>query len=487
MSVTTEPNDSLTLTASHSKAANDRGLPLRFGRYVLLRRLATGGMAELFLALQTGLSGFEKVVVIKRLLPSLSHDGDFLAMLHHEARIAAALSHPNIVQALDFDHIDGAHFLAMEHVHGADLRSIVRQMRHRGVVEFPLEQALAIVMGACAGLAHAHERRAHDGTPLGIVHRDVSPQNIVVSYEGDVKLVDFGVAKSLLQDSEDTWRGRVKGKVSYMSPEQARGETVDARSDLFSLGIVLFELTTGKRLFRGQSDYETLRLVCDREAPRPSEIRPSYPVALEAIVIRALSKDPTLRYPSARELYADLEEFVRRHALAVSSKKLEAFMQHLFSETIAADSAVFQEQRRRAESLEPAKDAHASFGTSPPPMTPAAPAGRPGWRQPLLVTTAATLLGLGGAFAGARLALTAHDAPLAVELDVSPKTAAPSVLLDGRPVQGPRIEGLHAGQSHTLTIDAPGFAKARVVIIGAAPDGQRVPVTLLPLEGRSIK
>ena len=483
MSVTTGTDDSLSLTAAGAQAASDLGLPLAFGRYVLLRRLATGGMAEIFLALQRGLSGFEKVVVIKRMLPTITHDNDFLAMLHHEARIAATMSHPNIVHVLDFDRIDGQYVLAMEHVHGADLRSIVRQMRRRGITEFPLEQALAIVMGTCAGLAHAHERCALDGAPLGIVHRDVSPQNIVVSHEGDVKLVDFGVAKSFLQDGEDTWRGRVKGKVSYMSPEQARGEAVDARSDLFSLGIVLFELTTGKRLFRGQSDYETLRLICDREAPRPSEIRPGYPVALEVIVMRALSKDPTLRYPSARALYDDLEEFVRRHALAVSSKKLEAFMRDLFSETIEADRAALAAQAARAARLEPA------LAPVPVPMPVPVPSRRPApWTgRTLALAAAATLFGIAGAFAGGRLALGDRPASLALDLDVSPKTASPRFLVDGQPVQGPHLEGLEAGKTHRVTIEATGFAPATIVIVGPSTEARRMAITLEPLGARLSK
>ncbi|MEA2750578.1 MAG: eukaryotic-like serine/threonine-protein kinase, partial [Myxococcales bacterium] len=276
------------------------GMPSRFGKYTLIRKLATGGMAELFLAIQKSVAGFEKLLVIKRILPSMNQDRAFIEMLLHEARIAATLSHPNIVQIFDVGQHDGQYYIAMEHVHGEDLRSIVRQMKKKGVLEFPLEHALAIILGMCAGLSYAHEKHELDGSALNIVHRDISPQNVVVTFTGDVKIVDFGIAKSDSRVGEATKSGKLKGKVPYMSPEQARGEVIDARSDVFSTGVMLFELTTGKRLFKGASEYETLRLICEREYPRPSDVRSDYPVDLEPIVMKALAKDANDRYQSAR-------------------------------------------------------------------------------------------------------------------------------------------------------------------------------------------
>ncbi len=329
------------------------GLPARFGKYTLIRRLARGGMAELFLAIQKSVAGFEKLLVIKRILPSMNQDRAFIEMLLHEGRIAATLSHPNIVQVFDVGQADGQYFIAMEHVHGEDLRSVVRQMRQKGVLEFPLEHAIAIVMGICAGLAYAHDKRDLDGTPLGIVHRDISPQNVVVTFTGDVKIVDFGVAKSDARGvSEQTKSGKLKGKVPYMSPEQARGEPIDARSDLFATGILLFELTTGRRLFKGQSEYETLKLICEREYPRPSEIISDYPIELEEIVMRALAKDPSLRYQSAREMLADLESFVRRNQIAVSSLALGHFMSSLFEEKLARHSQALLHGKQLADFIE---------------------------------------------------------------------------------------------------------------------------------------
>jgi len=330
-------------------ATPEDALPRRFGKYTLLRRMATGGMAEIFLALQRSVAGFEKLIVIKRILPAMNQDRGFIDMLLHEARVAATLSHPNIVQTIDVGQVDGTYFIALEHIHGEDLRSIVRQMKKKGVVEFPLEHALAIILGMCAGLSYAHERRDLDGTPLGIVHRDISPQNVLVGFAGDTKIVDFGVAKSDTQNAEQTKSGQLKGKVPYMSPEQARGEDVDWRSDIFATGVMLFELTTGKRLFKGSTEFETLKLIVDRDYPRPSWVANAYPPQLETIVMRALEKDREKRYQSSREMQADLEAFVRDAKLPVSSIALAEFMKGLFEEKLAAQKEALMQGRQLAD------------------------------------------------------------------------------------------------------------------------------------------
>jgi serine/threonine-protein kinase len=328
------------------------GMPSRFGKYTLIRKLATGGMAELFLAIQKSVAGFEKLLVIKRILPSMNQDRAFVEMLLHEARIAATLSHPNIVQIFDVGQHDNQYFIAMEHVHGEDLRSIVRQMKKKDVLEFPLEHALAIVLGMCAGLSYAHEKHELDGSALNIVHRDISPQNVVVTFSGDVKIVDFGIAKSDTRIGEQTKSGKLKGKVPYMSPEQARGESIDARSDVFSAGVMLFELTTGRRLFKGASEYETLRLICERDYPRPSDVRSDYPPDLEPIVMKALAKDANDRFQSAREMQAELEAFVRRHQIAVSHIALNQFMQGLFEDKLAMQKEALLQGKQLADIIE---------------------------------------------------------------------------------------------------------------------------------------
>jgi serine/threonine-protein kinase len=328
------------------------GLPRRFGKYTLLRKLASGGMAELFLALQKSVAGFEKLVVIKRILPAMNHDSAFIEMLLHEAKIAATLTHANIVQTFDVGQVDGTYYIAMEHVHGEDLRGIVRQMHKKGIIEFPLEHAIEIMLGVTSGLAYAHEKRDLDGSQLNIVHRDISPQNIVVTFSGDVKIVDFGIAKSDTKVAMETQSGKLKGKVPYMSPEQARGEVIDARSDIFAVGVILFELTTGRRLFKGQSEFETLKLICDREYPRPSSVRPGYPQELEAIVMGALAKDREVRFQTARHLQSALEDFVRRDRIPVSNVALTQYMQSLFEEKLAAQKQQLLQGKQLADIID---------------------------------------------------------------------------------------------------------------------------------------
>lgn len=328
---------------------NEEDLPKAFGKYTLLRKLATGGMAELFLALHRSVAGFEKLVVIKRILPSMNADAAFIEMLLHEARIAATLNHPNIVQIFDVGKIDDRYFIAMEHIHGEDIRSIVRAMKKSDVTEFPLEHTIGIVLGMCAGLAYAHDKRDLDGRTLDIVHRDISPQNIVVTFTGDVKIVDFGIAKSGNQVADETRDGQLKGKVPYMSPEQAAGEPIDWRSDIFATGVMLFELTTGKRLFKGASEYETLKLICERDYPLPTQVRPGYPVQLEQIVMRALAKRREDRYQSAREMQSDLEAFVREERLPVSGVSLSKWMQMLFKDKLAQQHEALQDVKHLAD------------------------------------------------------------------------------------------------------------------------------------------
>ncbi len=296
--------------------------------------------------------GFEKLIVIKRILPAMNADRAFIDMLLHEARIAATLSHPNIVQIFDVGQVDGTYFIAMEHVHGEDIRSMVRQMKKKGYPTFPREHALGIVMGMCAGLSYAHERSDLDGTPLGIVHRDISPQNVVVTFSGDVKIVDFGIAKSDSKGIDQTKSGKLKGKVPYMSPEQARGDDIDHRSDIFAMGVMLFELTTGRRLFKGASEYETLKLICDRDYPRPSQVLANYPPALERIVMRALEKDRDERYQSAREMQSDLEAFIRDERVAVSTVAMNAFMQKLFEDKLASQKEALMQGKQLAEIID---------------------------------------------------------------------------------------------------------------------------------------
>ncbi len=312
----------------------------RVGRYEVLRRIAVGGMAELFLARSASIEGFEKLVALKRMLPTLANDAEFVQMFLEEARIAATLQHSNIVQVYDVGRVDGDYFFAMEFLHGSDLSGVMRALAG-GMI--PLAHVIHTCAAVCAGLHHAHEQTLA-GRPLGIVHRDVSPQNIFVTFDGGVKLVDFGIAKAALRQAK-TRTGTLKGKIRYMSPEQCQSLPLDRRSDVFSLCIVLWELTTGRRLYSGRGDLDVLRAIVDRDATRPSLVAPAYPPELERIVMRGLARDPAERYATAQELQTDLEAYAHRAGLMLSAGSLRGFMRDLFVERIAAWEEALREGR----------------------------------------------------------------------------------------------------------------------------------------------
>ncbi len=297
-------------------------------RYRIIRRLAVGGMAEIYLACITGLEGFEKRVVLKRILPQYACRPEFVGMFLDEARLAATLHHPNIAQVYDIGSDGESYYFAMEYVEGRDVRHIRKRAAARDE-DVPLHHTVSIAMGVAGGLHHAHEKRSTDGTPLGIVHRDVSAANIIVTYDGTVKLIDFGIAKASRRQTQ-TRTGILKGKACSMSPEQCLGEALDRRSDIFSLGILLYELSTATRLFAGDSEYETMKLIVNGKVEPPSRRRPEYPERLEQIVLRALERDPADRYQSAQELFLDLDVFARDERMAVSPYSLAAYVEHLF-------------------------------------------------------------------------------------------------------------------------------------------------------------
>ncbi|OGR09218.1 MAG: hypothetical protein A2341_23620 [Deltaproteobacteria bacterium RIFOXYB12_FULL_58_9] len=323
----------------------------QFGNYEILRKVAAGGMAEVFLAKHQGLGGFERLVCIKRILPHLSEQEDFIKMFQDEARIVANLIHPNIAQIYDVGQLDGTYYIAMEYVRGEDLRRVYNGEVARGRA-MPLEPAAHIAMGAASGLDFAHRQTSIDGRPLGIVHRDVSPQNILVNYDGHVKLIDFGVAKAEGKLNE-TRSGVLKGKYSYMSPEQASGDPIDGRSDVFALGITLYEVTTGVRLFKRESEIETLHAVIEGNVTSPGELIPGYDDEMQEIVMRALAHDPDDRYPTAGDMERSLEGFLVKRNHPTSAASLASYMQDLFAEKLA-DELLFGGQPWE-ESLTPSR------------------------------------------------------------------------------------------------------------------------------------
>ncbi|MEN0058300.1 MAG: serine/threonine-protein kinase [Bdellovibrio sp.] len=311
----------------------------QFGKYILLERLAAGGMAEVYLSKSTGAVGVNKFVAIKRILPQYSDHQEFIDMFKEEAKIAVNLNHGNVVSIYDFGVERGQFFLVMEYVEGRNLRQILNELK-KSNTQFTTEQIIYIVKEVAAGLDHAH--RCIDGTtgkPLNIVHRDMSPQNIMVSFEGEVKIIDFGIAKAETQ-LEATKAGTLKGKYGYMSPEQADGQPIDPRTDIFSLGIVLWELLANDRLFTSNSEAAILRKIRECQVPSIRKINPSIPPELERIVNKALAKDKSLRYQTAAALNRDLNRFLNTQYPDFSPHDFSVFMKNSFS-------ALFLDQRRK--------------------------------------------------------------------------------------------------------------------------------------------
>ena len=304
------------------------------GEFTGLRRVAIGGMAEIFLARRAGMSGFERLVVVKRILPEFARNQEFIRMFLNEARIAATLHHTNIVQVHSIGEEQGQVYFAMEFLHGEDLSRVLSRAGQVGI-QLPLDAVLAIISSVCSGLEYAHTRLGADGQPLGIVHRDVSPHNVFICYDGGIKLLDFGIAKATNSVGK-TRTGVLKGKVAYMSPEQAYSQPVDRRSDIFCIGIMLWELSTGRRLYRRRSELETLKALVDADAPRPSTVVASYPAELEAIVMKCLERDREKRWSTCDELLRALEVFAQSNALHVSPQIVTRMMRKMFTTEIDA-------------------------------------------------------------------------------------------------------------------------------------------------------
>ncbi|MBA2541683.1 MAG: serine/threonine protein kinase [Deltaproteobacteria bacterium] len=303
-------------------------LAKKLGRYELVKHLAQGGMADVLLARTTGFEGFERHVVLKRIREDALGDDRYVSMFLDEARLAASLHHHNIVQVTDIGQEDGEYFFTMEYIHGEDARALLAKVSKLGE-QVPLEHAIGIVCAAAAGLHHAHDQRGPDRAPLQLVHRDVSPANIMIGYDGGVKIADFGIAKAAHRTTE-TRSGTLKGKVAYMSPEQCVGEAVDRRSDVFALGIVLYELLTVRRLFKADNDFMTMTAIVLGYIPPPSNFRPDLPPELEDIILKALANKPSDRYQSAQELRLALEHMAAKLQLPILNTSLADYMKQVF-------------------------------------------------------------------------------------------------------------------------------------------------------------
>jgi serine/threonine protein kinase len=400
----------------------------KLGRYEVLCGLGRGGMGEVSLARMRGIAGFEKLVVLKRIRPDHADREAFIELFLREARLAAALDHPNVVAVNDVGVVQGRYFFAMEYVHGADLRELLAAAEDRRR-PLALDEILAIATAVCAGLEHAHTRLGSDGRPLEIIHRDVSTSNVMVGYAGAVKVADFGVAHASEQYAMSQ-RVRVRGKPSYMSPEQWRGGALDVRSDLYSVGAMLFELATFRPPFRGSVDTAVRVALTEGPPPPITSVRPDLPAELDDLVRRALDVDPARRPASAQDLQLELEAIGRAHRLAFSSLSIKSLMAELFSDQVLAwrqaeaagrlDQHIVQTVTvsgvRALESLESEVPALESAVTQDHQLVAAPAGGRPGRRRALVGVLAAAVgaIAIGAIVARGGGDLEAAPAPAAI-------------------------------------------------------------------------
>ncbi len=312
------------------------------GNYQLLKKLATGGMAELFMARQKSVAGFQRNVVVKRILPEFSDDPAFVESFLNEAKLSAQLNHPNVVQIYDLGKVGKSYFIAMEYIKGFDLYALIRLNKKRKTF-IPLGVALTIIADVCAGLDYAHNASDVDGNPLGIVHRDVTPSNVLIPMEGNAKVVDFGIAKATARGDGKTKTGTVKGKVAYLAPEQVLGKTLDKRVDVFASGIMFFETVTNRNPFRGDTEFASLQNIVHGEMSTLRADRPDVPEIFEPILAKVLARNPDDRYPSCRAFLIALEAAAQATGLQFSHPQVHAYLTQE-QEALVAEAAPSEEE-----------------------------------------------------------------------------------------------------------------------------------------------
>lgn len=426
----------------------------RLGRYVVVRRLGSGGMAEVYLGRQDGPRRFAKPVALKLMHAHLLDDRGFVEMFLREARIAATLDHPGIVAVLDVGEGKGEHFLALEYVHGHDLRELLVQARHDPL---PLGCAIRIVMDVCAALHYAHERVDSDGRPLGIVHRDVSPSNILVSNAGAVKLADFGVAR--IESTQATASGSLKGKLGYMSPEQCLQEAIDRRSDVFALGVVLYEATTGRRAFPGEP-LAVMNAVIDGRVVPPEQAKPGYPPALAEIVRRAMATDVAARFPTAAELGRALTAFAQAHGLDIRNEVLAAELERRYGDARPPSLELEREASESTTLGDPTDDAV----TIASPRSPAAQR-----RGAMIAGALAGMLAVGGLAGWAIARGATSSVPPASTMEPAPPQPTAPVRAAVTPVVVAPVASTPSAPATTTAVAAP----ERVEVDGPTPKRRR--------------
>jgi len=324
--------------------------PLPFGRYQLLERLAVGGMAELYRARSVASAGVSKTVVVKKILPAFAGQRDFVRMFVNEAKIAVSLSHGNIAQVFDFGEVDSEYYLAMEYVRGQPLSKVIRRAHALGLPWIPEEYAVFTAVEMCKGLHYAHTRADEAHRPLHIIHRDVSPQNVIIGYEGEVKIVDFGIARARGATDSELREGAVKGKYPYFSPEQARGDEVDIRTDVYATGVVLYQMCCGRLPHEGKM-VQTMQSILRGQFPAPRTLNPGLSPELEHIILTAMAAAPEGRYASAEALGHALAEHLHKGKARLSSRSLGELMSFLFEPELLADGVDYKPARAVIEQV----------------------------------------------------------------------------------------------------------------------------------------
>jgi len=418
--------------APRPPSARPKQLPAicAFGRYELIGRVAFGGMAEIFLAREYAAEA-SRYLVIKRILPHVANDQAFVEMFLDEARLAMHLNHPNICHIYEFGEMDGAYFIAMEWINGVPLGKLIRRARQDEGI--PPELAAKVIAQVAEALHYAHIAKDQSGRPLNIVHRDVSPHNIMVSYEGVVKLLDFGIAKAVTQGAQ-TQAGVIKGKFAYMSPQQCSGLPIDGRADIFALGVCMFETLTGRPLYHRKTEYETMRAVIDGEVPSIRKLDPELPEGLDVIVQRCLQKEPDDRYATARDLQYAIEEWLAESRRFVNSAKIAEFMEANYEDEMKRGPLVDSTPFGQSLNLKPRKIP----SKQPPPAGEAAPAAaeaKPAKRTGLIALLVAALVAFVAlaAFHFGR----APERQVVIAAPVVPAVSVPESAADPGPVPDP--------------------------------------------------
>jgi eukaryotic-like serine/threonine-protein kinase len=462
--------------------------PLPFGRYQLLERLAVGGMAELYRARSLPAAGVSKTVVVKKILPAFAGQRDFEEMFVNEARIAVSLSHGNIAQVFDFGEVDGDYYLAMEYVRGQPLSRVIRRAHALGLPSIPEEFAVFIALEMTRGLHYAHTRTDEAHRPLHIIHRDVSPQNVIVGYEGEVKIVDFGIARARGASDSDLREGAVKGKYPYFSPELVRGDEVDLRADVYATGVVLYQMSCGRLPHEGRM-VPAMQSILRGDFPAPRTLHPGLAPELEQVILTAMAYAPEARYPSADAFGHALSDHLHRIGVRIGSRGLGELMAFLFEPELLAEGVDVKPARSviervpawrrsgRAPSPQPAEPGHTLSGPTAPGGTATATGARRRRGQAMAALLPLAAVGVGGS------AAVIATRPATFSLSVASIPEGATVEVDGQPVHGATpltVTDLSSASPHRLTVHRPGHPDWSTTVSGEAGTVRAVTANLAP-------